>query len=83
MVPSAFDAAPIATMPCPLVEMSTEVIPVELASLRNHPHHVDAKISFLRQLHPRIDVRMMVELGDDDLIAFGKPAAQRSRERGA
>src|SRR5688572_24730366 len=62
------------------VEMTTEIIPVELARLRNHFHHANTEIPILRELHPRIDVRMMVELGNYDLIAGRELSPKRSRD---
>jgi hypothetical protein len=56
------------------------MIPVELARLGNHSNSVHAEISVSRQLSPWIDVRMMIELGDDNLISRVELPAQGARQ---
>src|SRR4029079_12258636 len=63
-----------------VVDEATEIIEVELPRLRNHSNSPNAEATLFRQLPPGIDVRVVVELGHDDLVSRSELAAQRSGE---
>ena len=52
------------------IERSLEIIPVELASFRNHLHRANSQVTVARKLTTWINVRMMIELGDYYLITL-------------
>ena len=56
------------------------MVPIELARFGNHLNHADRAAAFLLERAPGRDVRVMIQLGDDDLVARFVAAAERARE---
>ena len=74
IVPSALDAAPIASSRVAVVgQAAVQVVPVELAGFRDHPDLKDGDTPLALERPPWIDVGVMVQLGDDDRIAGPEP----------
>ena len=87
IVPSALEAAPIASSSAAMIVQATvQVVPIELAGLRNHPDLKDGDAPLALEGAPGIDVGVMVELGDDDRVAVPERSSQGpgqvERERG-
>ena len=80
IVPSAFEAAPIATSLVRRVQFLRKVVPIELSRFRNHFHDADGRFRVLFQRAPRRDIGVMIQLGDDDFVALLIVAAQRAGE---
>ncbi len=64
----------------PPSEEARERVDVEFGRLRNRGErpHDDPPLPFERA--PRVDVRVVVQLGDDDLVAFAPAAGERARD---
>ena len=86
MVPSAFEAAPIATQPRPRRDQSLEIAPVQLAGTGDHARRPHRYAALARERLPRRDVGMVVEFCDNDFVCRAPAAAERpchmERQRG-
>src|SRR5260370_42662208 len=65
---------------CFLRNQSLKVAPAELARFGIHLGDIQSNPAFDDQRLPGRNVRMMLEFGDDDLIAWTKSAAEGPRE---
>src|SRR5216684_7035890 len=65
---------------CFLRNQSLKVAPVKLAGFGIHLCDIQSNPAFDDQRLPGRNVRMMLEFGDDDLIAWTKRAAEGPRE---
>ena len=54
----------------PPVDQAFKVIPIQLPCSGNHPDSSHAQVPVLRELPPRVRVRVVIELRDDYLVAF-------------
>ena len=79
-MPTAFDAHGNATTRVPLGEQRAQVVEVE-AALVVDLAETDRQTLVVRELEPRRDVAVMVELGADDLVAVAPVAGGGARER--
>ena len=61
-------------------QAAIQVIPVELAGLRDHSCLENGDTSFPLERTPGVDIGVMVQLGDDDRIARPQPSPQGPRQ---
>ena len=80
IVPSAFDAAPIATSRVFGPIAARELLHLELAGLAAEGDGLHAEAPLPGELAPGIGVRVVVELGHHDLVARLPAAAERPAE---
>ena len=80
IVPTAFDAAPTATSRVFFASERRERLEVELRGPAEERDGPDDDSPFLLERAPRVHVRVVVELGDDDLVARRPAAREGARE---
>ena len=63
-----------------VAQTAVQVVPIELAGLRDHPNLEDRDAPLALECPPGIDIGVMVELGDDDRIAWPQPSPEGPRQ---
>jgi hypothetical protein len=62
------------------IDRAREIVPIELARFGKHSHCANRHAALFRQRLPRRVIRVVVEFGDDDLVAGVVSAPQRPRD---
>ena len=79
-VPTAFDASGVRDDACALGQLPLEIVVVDRRVVADLDE-ADLQPEVVRELEPRRDVAVMVELRDEDLVALAQRAAEGARQR--